>query len=442
MSSIQSTASADVMARRTVLRLAAFGMIATIAPGSAFAASEAAESTPDLLPNIRHLAEQWVGPGKLPGLVAGFGLPESAPHFIAKGSEGFIDLDPVTPDSLFRVYSMTKPITGMAAMMLIDEGKLALDQPLYDILPKYRSMQVQVTPDGSVTEVQPARTPISIRHLLTHTAGIGYSIIQNGPIKALMEDKGLVPGQISRIRVPGLTRGEPVHGLDVFADRLAEVPLVYEPGTKWSYSMSLDLLGRVIEVVSGQRFDQFLQQRLFDPLGMSSTFFQVPESESGRLTTNYAVFVQRLVPIDRGDDSIFLDEPPFPFGGAGLVSSPRDYHRFLRMLANFGTLDGKRIMSEQAVRLATGNLLPEGVSGPATLGQPSHFGAGGRVGIGEEAGIFGWAGAAGTVGMVDMRRGLTSSIFVQFMPPDALDFLPQFQKALRDDVMAMMEQRS
>lgn len=424
-----------VLDRREILRLGLFaGLGAALMPRLAFAASQ-----PDLLPHVRALVERWVGPGKFPGMVASLGLPGRETQYVARGSEGFLDPDPVTANSLFRIYSMTKPVTGMAAMMLIDEGKLGLDQPLFEILPKFRDMTVQVTPDGSVTDVRPATRPITMRHLVTHTSGLGYSIIQQGPIKQLMEGKGLIPGQISHIEIPGLSRGTPIDSLEKFADGMAGVPLVYDPGTKWSYSVGLDVMGRVIEVVSGLSFDEFLKQRIFDPLGMSSTFFQVPASEAGRLTTNYAVVARRLVPIDQGEDSIYLEKPPFPFGGAGLVSSPRDYDRFLRMLANYGEIDSTRVMSEQAVRMGTSNLLPDGVDGPTMMGPASEFGAGGRVGVGAEAGIYGWAGAAGTVGMVDMNHGLTSGIFVQFMPPDALDLLPEFQTALKADVMALLE---
>jgi CubicO group peptidase (beta-lactamase class C family) len=424
--------------RRMLLRLgAAAGLSAALIPKFAWASQQ-----PDLLPHVRKVIEKWVGPGKFPGMIASLGVPGRKTQYVARGSEGFLDSDPITPDSLFRIYSMTKPVTGMAAMRLVDEGKLGLDQPLYEILPKFRDMQVQVTPDGSITELEPARRPITIRHLITHTSGLGYTIIQQGPIKQLMEERGLIAGQISRIPVPGLTRGDPVRGLDKFADGLAEVPLIYQPGTKWSYSVGLDLMGRVIEVVTGKSFDAFLAEHIFGPAGMNSTWFRVPASEAHRLTTNYAVVGETLVPIDGSEDSIYLEEPAFPFGGAGLVSSPRDYDRFLRMLANYGTIDGKRVIGELAVRVGTSNLLPEGVEGPAMAGPASHFGAGGRVGIGPEKGIFGWAGAAGTVGMVDMRNALTSSIFVQFMPPTALDLLPEFQKALKADVMALMERNA
>lgn len=422
--------------RRMLLRLGAYaGLGAALMPRLAFAAAD-----PDVLPNVRALVDKWVGPGKFPGMVASLGLPGKMPEYVTRGTEGFIVADPMTPESLFRIYSMTKPITGMGAMQLVAEGKLSLDQPLYDILPRYRQMQVQNTYDGSITDLHPAKSAITIRHLLTHTSGLGYAIVQKGPIRDLLNAKGLSGGQVSRMKLPDIFGGPQAPSLAVFADRLAEVPLVCDPGTRWSYSLGLDLMGRVIEVVTGKPFESFLEETIFGPCGMSSTFFQVPAADAGELTTNYAVVAGTFIPIDKGADSVFLDPPPFPMGGSGLVSSPRDYDRFLRMLAQFGQIDSKRVLAEAAVRQGTGNLLPPGVEGPTLGASPrAHFGAGGRVGIGPEAGIFGWAGAAGTVGMVDMVRSIRSQLFVQFMPPDSLRLLPEFQTAIRTDVMALLQ---
>jgi CubicO group peptidase (beta-lactamase class C family) len=419
--------------RRDMMRISALaGLGAALAPKLAFAAEA------DLSPAVRAVIEKWVGPGKFPGMVATFGLPGKPTQFIARGSEGFTDPDAMTPDSLFRIYSMTKPITGMAAMMLIEDGKLGLDQPLADILPKFVQMQVQNTPDGSITEVHPAKTQITMRHLMTHTAGLGYGIIQQGPIRKAYMDAGLAAGRTSRMNLPimGIDNSKAVSSLTEFCDKLAPLPLVYEPGTKWSYACGLDVLGRVIEVVSGLPFDLFLKRRVFDPCGMASTFFQVPAAQAKRLTTNFGAMGSNLLPIDEGAKSVYLDKAP-PYGGSGLVSSPRDYDRFLEMLTNHGRLGRTRVMGELAVRVGTSNLLPEGVSGPTLMGPLSNFGAGGRVGIGAESGIYGWAGAAGTVGTVDMRRGIRSGIFVQFMPPTAMPLLPEYGKALQEDVAAL-----
>ncbi len=423
------------LTRRGMIEAALAAGLAGAFPAQAWA--KTAKAAPALFPRLDAFVAAWAVPGRFPGVIAAVGLPGRDPQFIARGTEAFGDPDPAGPDSLYRIYSMTKPITGMAAMILIGEGKLRLDQPLADILPAYANMQVQVVPDGPLAQVRPAKTPITIRHLLTHTAGLGYSIVQKGPLKDAYEREGLVPGLLSRMPMPGLFSGTQAPSLAVFADRLAKMPLVYEPGTKWSYSVALDLMGRVIEVVSGKPFDTFLAERLFGPLGMTSTFFRVPAKQARRLTTTYAVVDKRFIPIDPGPQSVFLDPPPFPFGGAGLVSTPRDYDRFLRMLANGGMLNGRRVMGEGMVRLGTSDLLPPGTDTAGTYITGAGFGAGGRVGRGAEAGIYGWAGAAGTVGMVDTVRGIRSSVWLQFMPPETLSVLGEFQQALRADLIAL-----
>jgi CubicO group peptidase (beta-lactamase class C family) len=200
-------------------------------------------------------------------------------------------------------------------------------------------------------------------------------------------------------------------------------------------------MGRVIEVVSGQAFDAFLRDRIFRPSGMTSTWFQVPGSEASRLTTNYGITRDLLVPIDMPANSVFLDPPPVLLGGAGLVGSPRDYDRFLRMLAGYGAIDGKRVMSEAAVRMGTSNLMPDTVR-PVPGGNPIMdverygFGAGARVGRGAEAGIYGWAGAAGTIGFVDMRRSLRGGLFTQYMPAEDYPLDKTFPAAVALDVLS------
>jgi CubicO group peptidase (beta-lactamase class C family) len=395
-------------------------------------ASAAAEAR---FPTVAGMVDGYVSSGKLPGMIAALGWGSSeAPLDIARGTLAKGLALPVDMDSLFRIYSMTKPVTGMAAMMLVDEGKLRLDQPIADLLPAFGKMQVQVTPDGSITDLRPAKAQITLRHLLTHTAGLGYSIIQKGPIREAYVNAGLVPGQASRMRLPGMDSPKPLGSLAEFADVLATMPLVYEPGTVWNYSVALDLMGRVIEVASGMPFDAFLADRIFAPCGMTSTWFRVPESEVGRLTTNYAAVGGTLLPVDPAKASIYLDRPPYPFGGAGLVSSPRDYDRFLRMLLGFGRIEGKQVMSEAAVRLGTSNLLPVGTDLSQSFIKGNGFGAGGSVGLGEDAGTFGWAGAAGTVGFVNYRVGLRAGVYTQYMPSEAYPVHREFAKAVLADV--------
>jgi len=385
-------------------------------------------------PSVRAAVNSYVAEGKVANMVAMLGWGQREAEVIASGVATFGRTQPVGQDTLYRIYSMTKPITGMAAMMLIDEGKLGLDQPVADLIPAYASVKVQKIYDGGVgpADLEPLAHPITVRHLLTHTAGLGYGIVQKGPIKTLYEDKGLIPGQVSRIPIPGLGRGKPVEGLDTFAEALATVPLVAQPGTRWAYSVSLDLLGRVIELASGQEFATFLNERIFQPCDMTSTWFRVPESEAGRLTTNYGILNGVPLPIDPAATSIYLDAPAFPFGGAGLVSSPRDYDRFLQMLVGYGKLEGRQVMSERAVRLGTSNLLPDTVTTEGTFAAGAGFGAGGRV----QGTVYGWGGAAGTAAFADPERGLRGSLFTQYMPSEAYPIQRTFSELVLKDLAA------
>jgi CubicO group peptidase (beta-lactamase class C family) len=389
--------------------------------------------------NVSRLIRSYVESRKVANMVAAMGFGDGPLVAIGRGVDSFTGLRESTAESIYRIYSMTKPITGMAAMMLIDEGRLGLDQPLHEILPAYRNMRVQKTYDGPITpdNLEPAIRPITIRQMLTHTAGIGYGIVQSGPISEAYRTRGVVPGLVSRLQDSPVFRGTPVPSLELFADRLAEFPLVYQPGTRWSYSMSMDLLGRVIEVVSGQPFDRFLQERFFDPLGMEDTSFQVRGEDAGRLTTNYFLAAGRLLPIDLPSNSVYLDPPPFAFGGAGLASTPRDYDKFLEMLLNRGEYRGMPIMSERAVRLGTSDILPDTlVPGGEYSGGAWGYGAGGRVGRGEDAGAFGWAGAAGTIGFVHYGLGLRAGLYSQYMPMQAYPLLEEFPAAILADLAA------
>ena len=425
------------LSRRSLLRSA--GWLGAGLAGSSFlpARAFADPSAEAMYPAVTNLAEEYVSAGKLPGVVAALGWGSAPPMQIARGTLALDSQVPVDLDSLYRIYSMTKPITGMAAMMLVDQGKIELDQPISDFLPKFAKMQVQVTPDGSITDLKPAQTPITLRHLLTHTAGLGYTIIQKGPLKEAYEAAGLVPARVSRLQIPALGTVKTVPTLTEFADKLAEMPLVYEPGTRFSYSVSLDLLGRIIEVVSGQDFDAFLAERIFGPCGMTSTVWQVSAAQAQRLASNYVLHDGKTDVLDPGTNSVYLDPPAFAFGGAGLVSSPRDYDRFMMMLAGAGSIGGARVMSEAAVRLGTSNLLPAGADLADTWIEHAGFGAGGRVGLGVDAGTYGWSGAAGTIGFVNTRIGLRAGLFVQYMPSSGLPIGDDFPKAVLADVSAM-----
>ena len=406
--------------------------------GAALPALPLRAQQPAAWANVARLIASYVDSRKVANMVVALGFGQEPPTVIGAGVDSFTAPRRSDANSIYRIYSMTKPITGMAAMMLIDEGKLGLDQPLHEILPAFRTMQVQKVYDGPITpdNLEPAVRPITIRQMLTHTAGIGYSLVQSGPIAEAFRDRGLVPGLVTRLQVLPVFRGTAVPSLELFADRLAELPLVYQPGTRWSYSMSMDLMGRVIEVVSGQAFDRFLQERFFDPLGMGDTHFQVPRAKADRMTTSYYLVNGTLVPIDLGTDSIYFDEPPFPFGGAGLASTPNDYDRFLEMLVNGGEFDGTRVMSEAAVRLGTSDILPDTLEPGGEYGDVWGYGAGGRVGRGEDDGVYGWAGAAGTIGFVHRPLRMRAGLYTQYMPSMAYPLLDEFPAAIRADLAA------
>lgn len=409
------------------------GLMLTLS--SASAPAQVAPSQPQTarvaaLPATQALFDRYVKTGKMPGIVASIGLQGQPPIFVAAGRTA---IDPgapaVTPDSLWRVYSMTKPITAMAAMMLIEDGKMTLDQPLSDIYPAYKRMRVLTNPQASL-DTRPATRPITIRELMTHSAGLGYSFTAKGPLLREYERLGLMP-YAANAQVEAKVRQTRPANLQQFAERAATAPLIAEPGTQWSYSMGLDVLAAVVEKVSGMPFERFVQTRLFAPLKMNSSYWQVPASAADRLVSNYTFLGDTMVPVDPAGTSVFRQPPSFPYGGAGLVMSARDYDRFLHMLQNEGQVDGVRVMKPETVRLAMSNLLPAGVTfggvsgstggaaGEAAMG----FGAGGSVTLtdtpgGPGKGTYGWGGAAGTIAYVDPTRHVRGTVMVNYFPAD------------------------
>ena len=420
------------LTRRGLLRSAGLIGLMAGAPACAARALTEARSFPILTAEM----QRYVAEKKVSGMMAAIGQGTANPQYITEGTIALDSARPVDRNTLWRVYSMTKPVTGMAAMILIDEGKMGLDQPLGEILPEFASMKVLTDPANSLDAV-PAKNPITIRHLLTHTAGLGYNIVTKGPLLAEYNRLGIAPGALSKQSLPGFPVAASQPSIEEFSRRLASLPLIAEPGTQWSYSVALDLMGYVIQMVSGTAFDTFLKTRMFAPLGMTSSFFTVPQSETGRLSTNYAPLGPVLVPVDPGNDSVFTEKPAFPYGGAGLVCSAYDYDRFLSMLLGKGTLDGTRVMSERAVMLGMSNLLPAGSNTKGTWVEGQGFGAGGRVGLGTPGspkGTYGWGGAAGTVAFVDNVRGFRAAGYTQYMPAEAYPFQKDFAQLVYRDL--------
>lgn len=360
---------------------------------------------------VQRVADQYVSAGTVPGVVIAVGEGHAPPKIYAAGSISEKAGSPrADRDSLWRIYSMTKPITGIAAMLLIEQGKLKLDQPISDFIPAFREMKVLTDPTQSLA-ARPAKAQITVRHLLTHTAGFGYNIITTGPLLDEYNRLGINPAQVNTLLEFASSSTRP-KSLAAFADAVASAPLLSDPGTKWGYSISIDVLGRVIEVASGKSFDQFVNTQIFAPLKMQDSYWTVPGAKAARLADNFAPLAGRRVVADPGAASVYLRSPTFPYGGAGLVMSARDYDRFLHMLLNEGALEGVRILKPETVRLAMSDLLPAGVERSALdmmsreSGARYGFGAGGSVFMtnapgGPAKGSFGWGGAAGTIGWVD-----------------------------------------
>jgi CubicO group peptidase (beta-lactamase class C family) len=422
------------LSRRSLFRGGAYAAAGVALAGLPFGRALLAHDVSESWPNVAAMAKSYVEEGKVANMLLTFGWgQQDMAHTVGGGTLAINGSTEVDMDSLYRIYSMTKPITGMATMMLIDDGLLALDQPVGDVLPAFADMQVLVDPEGPLENTEPAIRPMTIRQLLTHTSGLGYGITSKGPLLDAYNANNIIGGRVSRLPIPGFPPVAPPPSLEVWADNLATLPLMYQPATKWSYSASIDLLGRVIEVASGMSYPDFLRTRMFEPLGMTSTYFEVPDSELDRMTANYGVVGGTLLPIDPAATTIYSDMPTAPMGGADLVSSPKDYDRFLRMLLGYGTLDGEQVMSELAVRVGTSDLIPHTVDKTGSWMANEGHGAGGR----SSNGTFGWGGAAGTLGAIDYRLGLRTGLWTQYMPSEVYSVRDEYLEALEADLTAM-----
>lgn len=382
------------------------------APGALSACQTAPDRTLDYA-LVQALIDSYVDEGKISGAGVAVTTRGAPIRFITAGRIAFApDAPETTPDSIYRIYSMTKPVTGIAAMQLIERGKLALDQPIADFAPEFASMLVQLNED--TLDARPAREMIRVRHLLTHTSGLSYNIAP-GVLAEAYRHAGIIPvGRAGRPE-PGDPPMTPT--LDEFGRALAQLPLANEPGERWRYSVSLDLLALVIQRASGQTYESFLKDNLFAPLGMHDTDFFVPSDKVSRLTTNYAMTPEGARAVDTPEETNYRNPVGLPCGGAGLVSSTRDYIRFNAMMLNGGALDGVRVLQRETMALASSNLMPAGVF----MRPGQGFGAGMSVALGDNAeeglpiGAYGWSGAAGTNMWVDPAHGAAAVFMTQYM---------------------------
>lgn len=372
------------------------------------------------LAEIEPAMQAVIDEGRTGGIVTLVARDGVVVHWEAHGWRVLGD-DPLERNDVFRIYSMTKPVTSVAAMMLVEEERIGLDQPLEEILPQFAD--VQVFEDG---ELRPPARSITIRDLLRHTSGLTYGTFGNTAVDQMYRDA-----------VRPLEKGTG-RTLDETVDIVAGLPLLADPGTRWNYSMSTDVLGRVVEVASGMSLDAFFKTRIFEPLGMDDTGFHVADEDHDRLLDVYTRQGDALVAVDAAEDSPFREPPSWYSGGGGLTSTPSDYLRFAQMLANEGELGGVRLLRSETVRDMTTNQLDEALL-PMRLGGPipSHgWGLGFAVGMeGPVEDIYWWAGIANTRFWIDPVEGIVAFAWTQYLPSGGVSLDPTLRRIVYESLI-------
>ena len=384
----------------------------------------------------QHLAH-YVDEGRVPGYLVAVARGGRVAHLTTMGRRDVAAGLPVEPDTLWRIYSMTKPVTSVAALMLVEEGRLSLDDPVARHLPAFADPQVYESGTSADVRTRPARQPLLVRHLLTHTSGLTFAFYHSHPVDALYRAANLESSV-----VPGTTLAETV---DVYAS----LPLQFEPGTQWNYSVSTNVLGRVIEVVTGQPLDAFITERVLTPLGMTDAGFWVTDEQAPRLSELYGetdsggIEPTPGLPLRGG-------RPRFVSGSGGMVASAHDMHRFMEFLRRRGELDGPRLLSPATVDLMARNHLPDDADLRTFGSRPAHdepnndgvgFGLGVSVVIDPERtlaptglGTYGWSGAATTTFWVDPAHDLTVQFMTQLRPKTSLKIVPDLRRLIHEAI--------
>ncbi|ETR75756.1 beta-lactamase [Afipia sp. P52-10] len=362
------------------------------------------------LANITEFFKAEVAAGNVPGVVMLVQRRGRPIYFESFGVRDMTTKAPMTPDTLFRIYSMTKPITSVLALMLVEQGKLSLDEPLSKYIPAFAKTQVGVETKGEdgkpKLDLVPAERPITIHDLLRHTSGITYGFSGHGLVHKAYGEMRAFANQMDNAE---------------FAERVASLPLAHQPGTVWEYSHSTDILGRVIEVVEGKPLFEVMKARLFDPLGMHNTSFYVTDPAKQSL-------IAEPLAADGGSGPAAMFDPRLPrkwqSGGGGLISTIGDYARFAQMITNGGTLEGERYLSPKTVAWMGANHIGRSTGippGPNFLPGPGFgFGLGFAVRIERGAsawpgsvGELNWGGAGGTYFWIDPREDMFAVLMMQ-----------------------------
>lgn len=385
--------------------------------GTASTNPEAVGLSPERLARVDRWMDEQVSGGRLAGLQV---LVHRRGQLAYHRCAGLADIargTPVAPDTVWRIYSMTKPLTSVAVMMLYEEGWFQLDDPVARFLPCFRDMRVFAGGNRFRPETVPAERDITVRDLLTHTAGLTYGFMESTLVDAMYRDAGV------DFQTAEASLGELV-------ERAAKLPLLSQPGREWNYSIATDVLGHFVAVVSGQDFGAFLHERVLAPLGMTGTGWHVPEAAVPRFAANYYRGPDgKPALLDDPGTSRYLKPPPLASGGGGLVSTAGDYLRFCRFMLARGELDGVRLLGRKTVELMTMNHLGGDL---ASMGQPRFsesnyhgigFGLGFSVTLDPAAaqilgspGEYAWGGAASTAFWIDPAEELAVILMTQLTP--------------------------
>ena len=373
-----------------------------VAQGLPMASPEAVGISGERLHRVDQLVSKYVDAAQIAGAVTLIARQGKVVYFEAQGKSNVANGKPMTHDTIVRIYSMSKPITSVALMMLYEEGAFQLDDPVEMYIPAFENQQVYVEGPASLPVLKPAKNKMTIRHLLTHTSGLSYGIFSSTAVDTMYRKA---------------TGGSWWANQEALANTLGPMPLLFEPGERWHYSLATDVLGYLVEVLSGRSFDSFLQQRIFDPLKMVDTGFYVPADKIDRFANHGINDDGSLLVVDDPATGQFSKKPSFLSGGAGLVSTASDYVRFAQMLMNGGELDGARLLGRKTVAYMTQNHI-NGVHEPGY-----GFGLGFSVRIDDKdagvigtKGTYGWNGAANTYYFADPEEELIGIFMTQLMP--------------------------
>ncbi|HLX38055.1 MAG TPA: serine hydrolase domain-containing protein [Candidatus Binataceae bacterium] len=367
----------------------------------------------------RFIQTRYIDSGKIPGALIVVARRGEVAHFSALGMADIERKKSMRDDTIFRLYSMTKPLTSVAFMMLVEQGLVALDTPVHSVIPEWKDLGVYQGGFMETFRIAPPARPMLMVDLLRHTSGLTYGFQQISNVDAAY--RKLKVGE----RAGGAT-------LDTMIAQMATLPLEFSPGTAWNYSHSTDVLGYLVGKISGMPFDVFLRKNLFEPLKMADTAFQVPETKQSRLAACYAYTPKNpMLLFDDPAKSTYLQPPSMISGGGGAVGTASDYLRFCRMLLDGGTLDGVQILSPKTIALMTLNHLPDGKDLPALsrslFSEVTYNGVGFGLGFAVtmdttrtllpgSIGDYSWGGAASTYFWIDPKEELITIFMTQLMP--------------------------